>query len=194
MKHTFIRKIANTLVCSSLLIGSAAYAEDQCSSGFPAPVSGNISNNGQAGGGFSTLGVVALKVGEKPNVLAKMKCGIVGVEAPAEAGTIAFTHTLSCDDKLEVDLGFGPQTVHSQLTLNTQGSLAAQFCNGQDPSQGIFGPFTERSVPATYYGQSTGRGMFTGVTEGEIFIEGDINCLGTIDMTFKGYVCLVPPQ
>jgi hypothetical protein len=142
-----------------------------------------------------------MTVGKKPHLLGKMKCGIIGVSAepPTDSNPydefipVAFTHTLSCDDS--VDIYLGPELVqvaHSQLTLDTEGEITvAGFCNGVDPSGGIFGSFVEYSSPSA---ANTGRGLFTGVTEGDIIIEGTINCLGSIDMGFDGYVCLSPPQ
>lgn len=190
MKSFIIGNASKVVLFSSLVIsGAFAYAnEPVCGLGHPVPVSGEITNNLQAGGAFSTLGVVALKLGYRK----KMKCGLVGEPAvPEFPGGIAFTHTLSCDDKVLLDTPSGALVAHSQLTLDTQGQLAASFCNGIDPSQGVFGPFQERSVPKNIMGNSTGRGLFTGVTEGEIFIEGEINCAGSVDMAFEGYICMI---
>lgn len=189
MKRAFIKKITHTLVCSSLLIGTAVYADSLCSTGYPTPVSGKIINNGQAGGVFSTLGVVSLKVGDKSNVIAKMKCGIVGIGADSEPGVIAFTHTLSCDDQIP----FLGETLHSQITLDTSGYFFnPQNCEYAPGRSSV--SFVETSTPQVIGGMSTGRGLFSGVTEGEISIEGDVGCFGSIDMEFEGYVCLVPPQ
>jgi|GEM_PF-2382348 len=203
MKQTIIKKIAHTIVGSSLLLGSAAYAEIACLDGAdPLPVNGKITNNGQpsngAVGSLSTLGVVAMRIGKKPNPVSKMKCGIIGVQAEPiqdqdpydQFIPVAFTHTLSCDDSVDIYLGPGLiQTAHSQLTLGTEGEIeVAGFCNGIDPSGGIYGSFIEDSSPIA----NTGRGIFTGVTEGKIVIEGDINCLGSIDMNFKGELCPAP--
>jgi len=191
MQQTILKKIAPVIVGSSLLFGAAAYTQAQCTTGYAVPVRGTIINNGQGpDAGFSTLGVVKLKVGKRPNVLARMKCGIIGVSAATEAEPFAFTHTLSCNDDNAVYLGpdLGLQNAHSQLTLDTFGDLTVEG-SCAPISNGIYGSFVEYSTPSA---DNTGRGLFTGVTEGELIIEGDINCLGSIDMTFKGYICLHP--
>jgi len=192
MKHTITKKIARTIVGASLLLGSAAYAEELCQDGGQAvPISGKITNNGQTPGqGFSTLGVVALQIGKNPNVLARMKCGIIGVDAATEEEPFAFTHTLSCDDSVPVDLsyyGLGIQEAHSQLTLDTHGDIS--FEDSCAPLPGNLLSFIEYSSPSA---DDSGRGMFTGVTEGDITIKGTVNCLGSIDMKFNGYLCLNP--
>ncbi len=194
MKQSIVKKFAATIVGTSLLFSSAIYAEDICTTGYAVPVKGTIINNGQNAEevGVSTLGVVKLKLGTRPNVLARMKCGIIGVSAATETEPFAFTHTLSCNDDNDVYLGpdFGFQNAHSQLTLDTHGDLTiAGSC--APISDGIYGSFIEYSNPSA---ANTGRGLFTGVTEGELVIEGDINCLGSIDMSFQGYICMIPPS
>ena len=199
MKQTIVRKIAHTIVGSSLLFGAAAYADVVCIDGAtPIPVKGKITNNGQPNSGeagtISTLGVVDMKMGKKPGPVSRMKCGIIGVNIDPITDTnpldpiipVGFTHTLSCDDSVDI---YG-LAAHSQLTLDTEGEITfGGFCNGTDPSAGIFGSFVEYSSPTL---DNTGRGIFTGVTEGEIRIEGDLNCLGSIDMIFKGEICPAP--
>lgn len=198
MKHAIVKKITQTIVGSSLLLGATAYADIVCTDGAqPIPVRGKITNNGQPNSGeagtISTLGVVAMTVGKKPGPVNRMKCGIIGVNVDPIADPnpydfnipVGFLHTLSCDDSVEI---YG-MTAHSQMTLETEGEIAvAGFCNGTDPADGIYGSFVEHSIPVA----NTGRGIFTGVTEGEITIEGDINCLGSIDMTFAGEICPAP--
>jgi hypothetical protein len=50
--------------------------------------------------------------------------------------------------------------------------------------------FHEDSTPLSIPGVgSTGRGVFTGVTEGYISIDGTASCFGSIDMKFSGYFC-----
>ena len=175
-----------------LALGAAPLATAECASGVPVEVKGKIVNNLQASGPFSTLGVVHLKLKD----IGRMKCGIVGVPAesviPPEVGGMGFTHTISCDDNLEVELPAATLLAHSQLTLDTQGHIFnPAYCNGLDASNGVSGSFIETSHPQSVMGYSTGRGLFTGVTEGDITIEGTINCLGTIDMDFRGELCLV---
>jgi len=189
MKRTIVKKIAHAIVGSSILLGATAYANSCAEGTASVTVSGKITNNGQAPGqGFSTLGVVALTIGEKPDVLARMKCGIIGVDAATAEEPFAFTHTLSCDDSIPVDLsdyGLGTQITHSQLTLDTHGDF---FPEAGCP--GVSGSFIEYSSPVA----NTGRGLFTGVTEGELTIEGTVNCLGSIDMRFGGYICMLLPS
>jgi len=191
MKRTIVKKITHAIVGSSLLLGATAYADVMCTNGTPIPVSGKITNNGQAPGqGFSTLGVVALQLGEKPGKVSRMKCGIIGVDAATAEEPFAFTHTLSCDDNVPVDLsyyGLGTQVAHSQLTLDTHGDIS--FEGSCAPLPGSQLSFIEYSTPSA---DNTGRGLFTGVTEGELTIEGTVNCLGSIDMKFDGYVCMLP--
>lgn len=193
MKQAIIKNIAHVLVGSALLFGASAQAEECSTGSFPVAVKGEIINNGQNAEqvGVSTLGVVKLKLGKRPNVLARMKCGIIGVSAATEAEPFAFTHTLSCNDDNAIYLGpdFGFQSAHSQLTLDTHGDLSIEG-SCAPISDGIYGSFVEYSSPSA---NNAGRGLFTGVTEGEIVIEGDINCLGSIDMDFEGYICMIPP-
>ncbi len=198
MKQTIVKKITHAIVGSSLLLGATAYADVMCTDGAdPIPVSGKITNNGQPSSGeagtVSTLGVVAMKMGQKPGPVSRMKCGIIGVNIDPITDPnpydqfipVGFIHTLSCDDSVEI---YG-MAAHSQLSLDTEGEITfAGFCNGTDPSAGIFGSFVESSIPVA----NTGRGIFTGVSEGEITIEGDINCLGSIDMVFAGEICPAP--
>ena len=192
MKQSIAKKIAQTIIGSSLLLGSAVYADDLCTTGYAVPVKGTIINNGQApGSSFSTLGVVKLKLGKRPNVLARMKCGIIGVDAATEEEPFAFTHTLSCNDNVPVDLsyyGLGTQIAHSQLTLDTHGDIFVEGSCAPLPGNEL--SFIEYSTPSA---DDTGRGLFTGITEGELVIEGTVNCLGSIDMAFQGYVCMIPP-
>ena len=179
------------LACISLATGLANASE--CSTGTSFPVKGKIVNNLQPPGAISTLGSMKIKVG----TMAKMNCGLLGQPAasttPPLEGGIAFTHTISCDDEVPVNHPlFGEITSHSQLTLDTQGQLFDIIpCNGMDGSAGVSASFIEVSRPQSFMGGSSGRGLFTGVTEGEITIEGTINCAGAVDMKFEGQICLI---
>lgn len=179
-----------TLITAALSFapGLSADSTQLCNGGDVAPVWGKIENNFQPTGNFSTLGVVRLR-----GQLGKMKCGIVGEAAPSnippEQGGLGFVHTISCDDDIWVNTSTGHQKIHSQLTFDTQGQIDAQLCDPTDPNKGVHGEFIEYSVPKTMFGQSSGRGVFAGVTEGLLVIKGELTCLGTIDMRFKGYVC-----
>jgi hypothetical protein len=130
-------------------------------------------------GGVSTLGVVTLK-GEGD--IGKLKCALAG--AAAGPGTQYselpplpdFTHTISCDDMIDSALG----VVHSQLTFDTTGAFTG--FDGQCVLS-----FTEHSLPR----DGSGKGVFDGVTDGALTIEGTLNnCTGSIDMKFTGEVCM----
>jgi hypothetical protein len=189
-------KIKNTslmpLVCLTLAAGPVAAVE--CTTGVNVPVKGKITNNLQPGGAISTVGTLDIKLKD----IGKMRCGLVGQPAPSGTppadGGIGFTHTISCDDEVLVNHPyFGDLVAHSQLTLDTQGQLSnIQYCNYMDASGGVSASFVEESTPQVFMGGSTGRGLFTGVTEGKITIEGTINCVGSVDMKFHGEICLLP--
>ncbi len=189
-----LRKAATYFVTCILSTAIATTASANCTSGSPVPIRGKIYNNLQPSGAFNTLGVVHLILAANN----KMNCGFVGEPAspsiPPQFGGIAFTHTVSCDDIVDVFIPpFGNLMAHSQLTLDTDGTVSVQFCNGVDATNGVFGSFEETSTPKTIMGNSTGRGLFTGVTEGEITIKGTLNCIGSVDMKFSGYLCLQQP-
>ena len=191
MNRTNIKNTAlMPLVCLTLAAGPVAAVD--CTTGVNVPVKGKILNNLQPPGAISTLGSMELKLKD----IGKMTCGLLGQPAvsniPPQVGGVAFTHTISCDDKVAVNHPlFGELTAHSQLTFDTQGQVFdIQFCNGVDATAGISASFIEVSTPQSVMGGSTGRGLFTGVTEGEITIEGNINCVGSIDMKFSGEICL----
>jgi hypothetical protein len=106
----------------------------------------------------------------------KLNCALEGTPAvppnPQDPGSVAFVHTISCDDTILSSLG----PVHSKLQFNTQGTvnLATGF-------------FTETSTPIP----NSGTGLFQGVTEDGSYlsIEGRIFPTGAIDMTFTGQAC-----
>jgi len=195
MQQTIIKQITHTVLGSALFLGVASANAVECSTGLsPVEFKGTIINNGQNAEevGASTLGVATVKVGRRFNVLARMKCGVIGVNAATEDEPFAFTHTFSCNDHNVTYLGadFGFQRAHSQLTFNTHGDLSIEG-SCAPISNGFYGSFVEYSSPSA---NNTGRGLFTDVTEGEVVIEGDVNCLGSIDMTFKGYLCMTAPR
>lgn len=125
-----------------------------------------------------TLGTVHLAYGTNN----KLKCGILGNGSVGQDGAISFIHTIVCDDKFST--GINNETIHSQLDLNTSGSGIFQLCDPTNPAGGVYGSFNETSVPLF------GRGIFQNVAGGAIEINGSINCQFSIDMKFKGYVCL----
>lgn len=195
MKNQVIKAtLKSSAACLALCMAGSVFAQDApgCAGDeLAVTVTGKIFNNGQAGGSaFSTLGVVALK-GDYP--VGRMKCGIVGMPAAVTDPQLplAFTHTISCDDALELPLPGNP-IVHSQLAFDTQGYFHEDFafCNGINADNGISSSFTEFSVPRA----GEGRGVFTTATGGLLTIQGSISCVGTIDMNFSGEVCLAPPS
>jgi hypothetical protein len=136
------------------------------------PVKGKIVNNIHTPTPLHTMGVAAVVFGADT----KLKCALEGTPAvppnPQDPGSVAFVHTISCDDTINSPLG----PVHSKLQFNTQGTvnLATGF-------------FTETSTPIP----GSGTGLFQGVTvDGSyLSIEGRIFPSGAIDMNFTGQVC-----
>lgn len=142
------------------------------------PVKGKIFNNALQPG--TTLGTVHMTLGHRQ----KMKCGLLGQGGAGPDGSVNFIHTIVCDD--EIPHPFTGEIMHSQLTLNTSGLGNFQACPQDYPPGAASGSFQETSTPVA----GMGRGIFTGVERGELQIEGEVNCLFTIDMKFKGGVCL----
>lgn len=169
----------------ALILGLAgsAIAQETC-----VPVAGKIVNNFAAADGSATLGVVALEYGPKKKVV-KLKCALSGVSAGAPLpGEINFIHSISCDDEIPVPAGDGSGTVpvHSSIVLYTTGTTGYP----EKPTQ-LF-TFSEVSVP---YPGAPARGLFYGVTGGQLQVEGAVykspvaSVPGSIDMKFKGEVC-----
>jgi len=154
-------------VTTGLLLACVARAQELsgCHS-----VKGKITNNFSLPTAFHTLGVAAVVFGANT----KLKCALEGTPAvPPDntPGSVAFTHTISCDDA--IGSAYGP--VHSRLQLNTIGTV------NQD------GSFVETSTPI----EGTGTGLFGGIkTDGSVLnIEGQIFPSGAIDMKFTGQAC-----
>jgi hypothetical protein len=118
------------------------------------------------------MGVAAIVFGTD----IKLKCALEGTPLappnPQDRGSVAFVHTISCDDVINSSLG----PVHSKLQFNTQGSV--------NPATGFF---TETSTPIL----NSGTGLFQGVDVARSYlsIEGRIFPTGAIDMTFTGQAC-----
>jgi hypothetical protein len=198
MKTTTLKTaVFASLAC--LALESSPLLAQSCTDGQdPVLVSGKINNNIQDPRfGFTTLGVVVMKVGG-----GKMKCGIIGQEPmyPASGNSeggnddaLSFIHTISCDDSV-VPAPDGVSYIHSQLTLATTGTtFNEQPCNIPGAPLPESFSFHEDSIPLSFPGVgSSGRGVFAGVTEGYISIDGTASCFGSIDMKFEGYVC--PPS
>jgi hypothetical protein len=136
------------------------------------PVKGKIVNNINTPTTFHTLGVAAVVVASD----IKLKCALEGTPAappnPQDQGSVAFVHTISCDDAISTPSG----PVHSQLKFHTEGTV--------NPATGFF---TETSTPIA----NTGTGLFQGVIVAQSYlsIEGRILPNGTVDQTFTGRAC-----
>jgi len=140
------------------------------------PVKGKIVNNIHTPAPLHTMGVASVVLKAQAKVDTNLKCALEGTPAvppnPQDPGSVAFVHTISCDDAINSALG----PVHSKLQFNTHGTvnLATGF-------------FIETSTPIL----NSGTGLFQGVTvEGSFLtIAGRIFPTGAIDMTFTGQAC-----
>ena len=150
-------------VFGSLLSGNAYAA---C-----VPVKGKIVNNLHTPAAFHTMGVASVVFGTE-----KLKCALLGTPQVAPPGSsVAFVHTISCDDVTSDPNIPVPGPVHSKLQFNTVGTVNEQT-----------GSFTETSTPIP----GTGTGIFRGVTDqGLLSITGQIYPTGAIDMNFSGQAC-----
>ena len=190
-KERIWKKLAVLCAASAMLLGSthpvSAESDEQlCEDRGKTytKVRGTILNNAVMPG--TTLGTVHLRLGDKRNGL-KMKCGLLGQDQSGIGDQgITFLHTFVCDDQI-TDTGSG-ETLHSQLTVFTTGSGDFMACLPPFPAGAAYGSFHEVSTPVSGWG----RGLFSGILEdeGEIRINGTINCLFAIDMEFEGWVCL----
>jgi hypothetical protein len=144
-------------------------------------VRGKIINN--AVGSGTTLGSVHMILGEKGNQTT-MKCGITGLAQNVyPAPGPHFIHTIVCDDQTTDEWSYSlpNETIHSQITLATSFESATfQTC----PAGHLLNYFTEKSIPLA----GSGRGVFYGVSGGEIWVTGEMQCSLAIDMDFQGYM------
>ena len=114
----------------------------------------------------TTLGSAQLKIKTNGQNTIRLVCGILGqLTASNPDGTLAFTHTVACDD-------------HSLFFIQTHTTITPQStCPG---GQGIIGTFHEDSV-------ITGAvGPFTGTT-GTMTIDGTIKC-GFNELNISGTI------
>lgn len=174
--------MSNTRTPSLLVIGATslafvattpAFAQSTC-----VPVQGKITNNFIANGG--TLGVVALKYGEKKDSVS-LKCALVGQPQALPPGTdAAFIHIISCDDKIATAAG----PLHSSIYLYTTGTVLP-------PSPAVPGQvatFEENSIPLP--GGPAPTGLFAGANaQSALQVQGAIYATGAIDMKFVGQIC-----
>lgn len=136
------------------------------------PVRGKIFNNINTPSTFHTLGVATVVIASD----IRLKCALEGTPAappnPQDPGSVAFVHTISCDDAISTPLG----PVHSQLKLHTEGTVNR-----------VTGFFIETSTPIP----DSGTGLFQGIRVERSFlsIEGRILPTGAVDQTFTGRAC-----
>jgi hypothetical protein len=136
------------------------------------PVKGKIVNNLDMPVAFHTMGVASVAFGSD----VKLKCALLGQPVPPpnpqDPTSVAFVHTISCDDAIATLQG----PIHSKLQFNTVGTV--------NPATGSF---TETSTPIP----GTGTGQFLNVNnQGSLIIQGQIYPgTGAIDMTFSGQAC-----
>ncbi|HEU4922462.1 MAG TPA: hypothetical protein VFT23_05260 [Burkholderiales bacterium] len=158
------------IVAFGSLFSGSAYAQSCVGA---AQVKGKIVNNLHTPLAFHTMGVASV-VFNKDSKVIKLKCALVGTPVvppnPQDPTSVAFIHTISCDD--EISSQWGP--IHSKLQFNTLGTV--------NPATGSF---TETSAPIA----GSGTGLFEGVTGGLLTINGQIYPTGAIDMTFSGQAC-----
>jgi hypothetical protein len=135
------------------------------------PVKGKIVNNLHTPVAFHTMGVASVAFGSD----VKLKCALLGQPVPPpnpqDPTSVAFVHTISCDDAIATLQG----PIHSKLQFNTVGTV--------NPATGSF---TETSTPIP----GTGTGQFLNVNDqGSLIITGQIYPTGAIDMQFSGQAC-----
>ena len=178
----FKKNIASTIALGSLLFAAApvqAGDEPACPADTRvAFVYGTVTNNAFVKPGtatppvLETVGVARVVVQGK----GVLRCGLHGVSS--SPGT--FIDTLVCDDTVTVPNS--TDTVHSQLITHTRFTVPpTQLC----ASGGMQGTFKEISDPFF------GRGAFSSSGGGRLYVQGTMNCAGSIDMSFYGNVCLV---
>ena len=163
-----MRKFGSIVLAVAGLLAGVAQAQSFPPGSCPS-VKGKIVNNLNTPAMYHTMGVAAVVLDS--NI--KLKCALEGTPVvPPNPGSVAFVHTISCDDTMDTPVG----PVHSKLQFNTQGTV--------DPATGFF---TETSTPIA----NSGTGLFQGVTVSgsSLSIEGRIFPTGGIDMKFTGQVC-----
>jgi hypothetical protein len=176
MKSMLVARTVLASVAIGALLGSAQLRARQTCQG----VNGKILNSshdpalgnygGMGMGGVSTFGVVALNGG---NTHGKLKCALVGVQGDSGESPLSpalpvlpdFTHTISCDDRVEGGV------VHSQLTFDTSG-----YFTGFDGVSTLY--FTETSIPRDESGIGACAG--TSSSNSSLTIEGTLNFLNTV--------------
>jgi hypothetical protein len=137
------------------------------------PVKGKIVNNLHTPVDFHTMGVASVVFGDVKPI--PLKCALLGQPVPPpnpeDPTSVAFVHTISCDDAIATLQG----PIHSKLQFNTVGTVNLAT-----------GSFTETSTPIP----GTGTGQFLNVNnQGSLIITGQIYPTGAIDMKVSGQAC-----
>ena len=161
-----------------------------CPTGFSlAYVEGEINNNAI---GFddpvfpNTSGIAYLKVATAKDGAFKLTCALsgnpTGIYPPHGPN---FDHRIVCDDYEQSELSFDTSFIGSE-PLDPK--LETKLCRGVVQSY-----FQESAIPDSI---EPSKGLFQGVSEGEIFVDGCVN-VGSdpipdihINMKLDGYLCL----
>lgn len=146
-------------------------------------VAGKIRSNAFESG--ETLGVFPLSLPPRRSPPLRLECGINGKPvADQSRRVVGFVHTIVCNDSVRI--GRAGLSVHSQMVTHSHFDGLPDFrtCGvpGVDPD---YGTFREISEP------QSGRGIFSPTGGGRLFIEGQVNCAGAVDMRYRGEVCVV---
>ena len=171
-------------------IGQAA--QPKCTTGTLAYVDGEINNNAVAFAGPLpvTLGVAELRIATKGRGRTrKLTCALSGIPN-ADVGRDdqldhQFDHRIVCDDFEQSEISLNSRFIG---VAPLKPKLETKLCRGDVQSS-----FQEISTPDS--GEAT-KGVFRGVYEAEIFIQGCINAAPDypqdmqINMAVDGYVCL----
>ena len=172
--------VSPSILAIALSHSAFAFATDQCD-----PVKGKIFNNFIAQDGSQTLGVVTLRYGknvgdDKDDDAISLKCALVGRSLSANPGSIAFIHTISCEDTIPTPMG----PLHSNIFLHTLG----RFGPPENASQ--VATFEETSVLLPEPSGPPPTGIFQGATSNSgIHVKGAVYRTGAIDMKFEGQIC-----
>jgi hypothetical protein len=180
-----LRKSASSVLALSALFVGISNAGAQC-----VPISGKITNNFTSQDGSTTLGVVAMTYGSKPNEK-KLKCGLSGFNQVDQFGNVNNTEVISCDDSAPTvpfpGVGVDPVPVNSSIVLHTTGTATPVLNNST-----VILAVNENSIPQ----RNSGRGLFLGVTGGSIAVTGVVykspyvsDQPGTLELKFSGNVC-----
>jgi hypothetical protein len=163
--------------------GGIAHAQEQACAppGVLTRVSGSFTNNAISPG--ETLGSGSVVLADYQT----MTCGLKGTAFLSPDGALGgFVHTIVCDDEAPSESG---ETVHSQVVSVSRLDGAPDFQSCGIPGvDATFGSFREISEP------QSGRGIFSPTGGGRTSVRGTINCAGSVELTFRGDVCVIPKK